>query len=209
MPCNHKFLNYLNLQLLDFEPTILIVGTFSPEWPASNTAEWFYGRTASTCFWEVLPRLYGEKSLNAEGPAAWKQFCHDKKIAITDLISDIDDADPANRGHQKMLGGFSDNAIIHNFEDLNYIDIVDLLRRHPSIRQVYLTRSVTDAFWRHQWNPVAHYCNRNGIYAGVLLTPFDDAAEHQEEYNSHNPDAQIPVLADYVLMRWQQVWQSE
>jgi len=41
MPCFHKFLNYLNLETLDFEPTTLIVGTFNPEWPIGNNAMWF------------------------------------------------------------------------------------------------------------------------------------------------------------------------
>ncbi len=206
MPCNHKFHKYLNLDTLDFEPEVLVIGTFNPEWPVSNTAEWFYGRTGTTCFWEVSPRLYGEDSLMAATPAAWKQFCNDKKIALTDLISSIDDANPENPVHQRMLGGFSDNAIIHNFEDLNYVNIVSLLRRFPSVRQVYLTRSVTEAFWRYQWNPVAHYCNRNGIKEGVLLTPSNDSSEHHMEYNGHNPSAKIPLLADYILMKWQQVW---
>lgn len=36
MPCNHKFLEFLNLEKLDFTPTTLIVGTFNPEWPDTN-----------------------------------------------------------------------------------------------------------------------------------------------------------------------------
>lgn len=45
MPCNHKFQEDLNLERLDFKPTTLIVGTFNPEWPDGNQAQWFYGRT--------------------------------------------------------------------------------------------------------------------------------------------------------------------
>lgn len=41
MACRHKFIDYLNLDNLDFDPTTLIVGTFNPEWPDGNHAECF------------------------------------------------------------------------------------------------------------------------------------------------------------------------
>ena len=206
MACNHKFLDYLNLERLDFEPSTLIIGTFNPEWPVSNTAEWFYGRTAGNYFWDILPRLYKAESLIGATSSEWKQFCHDNKVAITDLFRAADDADPQNPEHHKILGGFSDNAIIHNFEDLSYVNIVQLLRRHPSIKNVYLTRGVTEAFWRHLWNPVTHYCNHNNIHERKLITPTREASYQHEAYNIQNPENQIPLLEDYLLMRWRQEW---
>ncbi len=143
MACLHKFHNNLNLEQLDFEPTTLIVGTFIPEWPAGNPAEWFYGRTANNYFWHVLPKLYGEESLINVTPDEWKQFCKDKKIAITDIISSIDDADPDNTEHNKALTNYADKAIVHNFDDFVFVNIVQILRRHPSIKNVYLTRGIT------------------------------------------------------------------
>ena len=205
MPCTHKFHEYLDLELLDFEPATLIVGTFNPTL-SGNPVEWFYGRTESNYFWDILPRLYGERSLISATPGEWKQFCHDKQIALTDLISSIDDAMPDNPKHNKILGGFSDDAIQHNFDDLIYVNIVQLLRLHPTIKNVYLTRGVTDAFWRHLWNPVAHYCNHNNIYERKLITPSGDAAYQHEAYNIENPENQIPLLGDYILARWQQEW---
>jgi hypothetical protein len=208
MACQHKFHNDLKLDRLDFEPTTLIVGTFNPEWPATNTTEWFYGRTADSIFWNVLPRLYGEKSLLDATPAEWKQFCHDEKIAFTDLISSIDDADPANREHQKMLGGFSDSALVYNFDDFEFVDVVRLLSNNPSITNVYFTRGITEAFWKHLWGPVMHYCNHNSIHERRLVTPSGDAHDQHEQYNKHNPDAQISLLEDYVLMKWQSEWHA-
>ena len=41
MPCNHKFIEDLNLENLDFQPTTLIVGTFNPSWPENNQAQCF------------------------------------------------------------------------------------------------------------------------------------------------------------------------
>lgn len=206
MPCNHKFQSDLNLTKINFEPNTLIVGTFNPAWPANNTAEWFYGRTAKNHFWDVLPRLYGEASLINDTPVEWKQFCHEKKIAITDLISSIDDADPDNSEHAKMLGGFSDNAIEHNFDDINYVNIVQILQRQPAIRNIYLTRGITEAFWRHIWNPVMHYCSVNNIHERKLLTPSGNAFYQHGAYNNQHPENKIAQLEDYILMRWQQEW---
>jgi len=206
MPCDHKFQRYLHLEKIDFAPATLIVGTFNPAWPASNTAGWFYGRTENNYFWDILPRLYGETSLINAGPAAWKSFCHDKQIAITDLISSIDDADPENKGHNKMLGGFSDDAIEHNFEDFTFIDIVQLLKRHPTIKNVYLTRGVTESFWRHLWGPVSHFCSANHLHERKLLKPTKDVAYQHGAHNSNHPDDIIPKLEDYILKRWTQEW---
>jgi hypothetical protein len=206
MPCDHKFKTELDLTNIGYEPTTLIIGTFNPAWPANNTAEWFYGRTTTSCFWDVLPRLYSEASLIDAAPAEWKQFCKDKQIALTDLISSIDDAEPDNAEHVKMLGGFSDKAIEHNFDELEYVNIVGILKRHPSIRQIYITRGVTDAFWRHMWNPVAHYCSINKLHERKLLAPSADSAYQHEAYNRQHPENMIERLEDYILMGWQQEW---
>lgn len=206
MPLNNKFQNELNLELIDYEPDTLIVGTFNPGLPVGNAAEWFYGRTADNCFWNVLPRLYGEESLSNATPAEWRQFCSNHKIAITDVISSIDDAEPDNPEHIKKLAGFSDAAIVYNFDDFTFINIVQLLQRRPSIRNVYFTRGITEAFWRHLWTPVMQYCNRNSLHERRLLTPSDEASYQHEAYNIENPESKIPALEDYILMRWKQEW---
>lgn len=206
MACPHKFQKDLYLEGLDFEPDTLIVGTFNPAWPASNAAGWFYGRTKDTCFWDVLPRLYGQPSLIDAGPADWKAFCRDHKLALTDLIASIDDADPDNAKHNKMLGGFTDEAIMHNFDDFDYVNIVQLLQRHPTIRNVYITRGITEAFWRHLWNPVVHYCNANGLHTRILLPPSALSDYQHAAYNKENPGNVISSLEDYILMRWQRDW---
>lgn len=205
MPCHNKFSKYLQLQLLDFEPETLIVGTFTPEWP-QNDIPWFYGRTNNNYFWDILPRLYGEPSLLNAGPDAWKQFCKDKKIALTDLIATIDDADETKKAHPKVLGGYSDKALIYNFEDFVFNDIVKLLKQYPTIKSVYLTRAITESYWRHLWNPAAIYCNHNNLHERKLLTPADEAMYHHSAYNDQHPDKLIHRLEDYVLMRWREEW---
>ncbi len=206
MPCDHKFRDHLELEKIDFTPVTLVVGTFSPAWPETNTAEWFYGRTEENCFWDVLPRLYGEPSLIDAGPVAWQAFCRRHGVALTDLIACVEDADEDNKNHGKILGGFSDKAIVYNFDDLVFTNVVALLRRHPSIKNVYITRGVTEAFWKHLWHPVTHYCSVNGLHERKLLTPTDESAYHHEAHNQEAPQAAIARFADYVLLRWGQEW---
>lgn len=206
MSCKHKFYSELSLAHIDYEPETLIVGTFSPEWPADNIAEWFYGRTDESLFWEVLPRVCGSASLLNASVADWRQFCKEHKIAFTDLIGEIEDADPASKKHQKMLGGFSDKAIMHNFDDFDFINIVALLKRNPTIKNVYLTRGITEAFWRHLWSPVMRYCNEHGLHERILITPDDSAAYQFEVFNAENNKTALPQLSDYLVMRWKQSW---
>ena len=196
MPCNHKFENDLGLEKLDFDPVTLIVGTFNPALLDSNPSEWFYGRPGNY-FWDVLPRIYGAPSLLGATPAEWKQFCRDHKIALTDLISCIEDADTANPEHNKILAGFSDNAIVYNFDDFVYVDVVGLLRSHPTIRNVYLTRGITEAFWRHLWNPVMHYCDVHKLHERKLLTP--SGTDFYQQTPGTPPH-------DHVFIKWQQEW---
>ena len=107
MACKHKFNENLNLENLDFEPEVLIVGTFNPAWPENNQATWFYGRTARNYFWDVLPALYLQPALRNipahEKPLAWKEFCSKHRIALTDLISCINTADLNNVEHQQLI----------------------------------------------------------------------------------------------------------
>jgi hypothetical protein len=115
MSCNHKFLEDLKLENLNYKPTSLIVGTFNPAWPANNQAQWFYGRTRNNYFWDVLPALYQQAGLRnipvADKPSVWKRSCQTNKIAITDLIRTVNDADELNNEHRTSLGNYSDNNI--------------------------------------------------------------------------------------------------
>lgn len=212
MPCLHKFKEYLNLDYLDFEPTTLIVGTFNPEWPEGNKSEWFYGRThdehsnQNNNFWDVLPRVYNEPSLINAKALDWKAFCKRNLIAITDLISSIEDADENNPLHVKCLKTFSDSEIANTFKGQKPVHIHELLHNNPTIRNVYLTRGTGETFWRRLWKPVVKYCNKNGLNERKLLTPSGYAFYQHGAYNNENPEKSIPFLSDYILMRWKQQW---
>lgn len=175
MPCNHKFQKYLNLQRLDFEPTTLIVGTFNPEWPEGNYAEWFYGRTDNNFFWDLLPRMYGEPGLRDKMHTDWKTFCSNKKVALTDLLASIDDADIKSESHRKILGEYTDTALATKFKRHTPNIIVPLLQAKPNIRTVYLTTTNSSKFWQSKWKPVEEYCLQQGIWCRKLMTPSKGA----------------------------------
>jgi hypothetical protein len=217
MACNHKFIRYLNLERIDFKPTTLIVGTFNPAWPQGNNAEWFYGRThdehgnRNNSFWDVLPRLFkNEPTLIDAGPVEWKQFCSRKEIAITDLISSIDDANPENPEHVDFMAGFADNVIADEFEEHILIDIISLLQNNPTIRKVYITNGVNGAFWNGIWNPINQYCITNNIVCSKLLTPSKNARFSMFAHNRNNPQNQFNMntLNEYILMKWMEVWNT-
>lgn len=210
MPCPHKFQEYLTLEGLDFEPTTLIVGTFNPAWPAGNAAEWFYGRThdehgnQNNNFWDVLPRIYGEDSLINATHIEWKSFCQRHKIAITDLISSIEDADSKNNNHKKNLSTYSDDDITKNFYDFELVNVVRLLRKHTTISNVYITRSFTESFWKHKIFPLKNYCGIKEIGLKPLLTPSNYASIQQKKYNKVNK-TQVS-LPKFILDKWKEQW---
>jgi hypothetical protein len=212
MPCTHKFADYLNLDHLDFEPTTLIVGTFNPSWDnIGNNANWFYGRThdnngnQNNNFWDVLPRIYNQPSLINGTPNDWKQFCSDHLIAITDIISNIEDANQNNPAHVNLMRGFADDEIASNFYDFEIVNLVRILRENPTIRNVYVTRGISESFWKNKLWSLKKYCEAHNISLTSLITPSGFAYLQQGKHNRLNPNNQLN-LPDFILMRWQAVW---
>lgn len=210
MPCNHKFIEYLNLENLDFEPTTLIVGTFNPEWPAGNQAEWFYGRTARNYFWDVLPALCNEPGLRntplIQRPSIWKEFCVRNSIAITDLIRTIEDADETIQEHQNLLGGYNDIVLANNFNDFTFTDIIGLLQKNPTIRNVYLTTQAHIPFFNAIWEEVEQYCNQNQNYHyNRLLTPSGGARFQMQGYQPANLVLNNN-LGNFIYENWLHEW---
>jgi G:T/U-mismatch repair DNA glycosylase len=190
---------------LDFEPTTLIVGTFNPMIDG-NKAEWFYGRFDNN-FWDVLPRIYGEQSLRCSKPDEWKAFCKCHQIAITDLISCIEDADLTNPVHVAQLKTYSDKTIAEKFKKHTSIKIDELLKANPTIKNIYLTRGTSDNFWKNFWNPIVQYAKQNELYQSTLLTPSGYAFYQQGKYNKQNQLSPLS-LEDYILKEWKSKWHN-
>jgi hypothetical protein len=205
MPCPHKFLEDLNLDRLDFEPETLIVGTFNPAWPANNQAAWFYGRTARNYFWDVLPSIYGEPGLRNipmhERPHSWKNFCSRNKVAITDLIRCINGAN--ENEDELLLGNYRDDVIAANFHDFEFTDIIGLLQRFPSIKNVYLTTQANIPLFNDLWSTIEEYCHNHqqDYNCRRLLTPSGGARFQMQNYIPQNVVIQ-PMLANFIYESW-------
>ena len=208
MPCPHKFQNYLNLDRLDFEPETLIVGTFNPAWPEDNYADWFYGRIGNNYFWDVMPRIY-QPDLNLRQKETqsqeWKKFCSNNKIAITDLIYCIEDADPENPTHRQALKSYSDASISKHFSQITFTDIQGILKQFPSIRKVFLTTQAKIDLYNVRWKEIEEYGAENGIRVKRLLTPSASARFQMGNYKKENPDDQTP-LRNFIHKNWLEVW---
>lgn len=209
MPCNHKFIEYLDLTRLDFEPTTLIVGTFNPAWPAVNQAKWFYGRTRNNYLWDVLPRLYNEeKNLRTQSHYEWKAFCKNERIALTDVITSINDADEETSNHQKILSSYLDTSISRHFKEFIFTDLVNLVERNPAIQNVYFTRQHGVELFDKQWNSVEQYSlvhPKRQLHIRKLITPSASARFQIKDYKLNNPDDKTP-LRNFIYKSWQLQW---
>lgn len=208
MPCFHKFQSYLNLEKLDFKPETLIVGTFNPTWPEGNYAEWFYGRIGNNYFWDVLPRLYDPNlnlRINGSGHREWKLFCKENKIAITDLIYVIEDADQSNPDHHKALKSYSDASISKYFSAIIFTDIIGILKRFPSIKHVYLTTQAKIDMFNQRWTEIERFGKDNGVRVKRLLTPSASARFQMRDYKKANPSDETP-LRNFIYKNWLEVW---
>jgi hypothetical protein len=211
MACLHKFHEYLNLANLDFEPTTLIVGTFNPSWPAGNNAEWFYGRVRNNYFWDVLPRLY-DPVLNLRGSNAnnWKLFCSQNKIALTDIISSINDANENNPEHHDILKTYVDTSISDYFDDFTFTDISMILEENPTIKNVYLTRQEGVTLFDQQWALVEQFRIENperNIRIRNLMTPSASARFQIKSYKLANPNDPTP-LRNFIFQNWRLQWHN-
>lgn len=208
MPCNHKFIQYLNLDKIDFEPETLIIGTFNPEWLDDNYAEWFYGRTRNNYFWDVLPRMFGEKSLRRSDVETWKQFCSEYKIGITDLITSINDADRDNPEHFEMISNYHDNAIAEHFEDFQITNIKELLENYPTIKKVFFTRNQGIDLFDNPLNHTIKFCEKNEIYFSHLLTPSASARFQMRGWEPRKPNFER-TLSNFIYESWLDNWEYE
>jgi hypothetical protein len=205
MACYHKFREYLNLEKIDFLPETLIVGTFNPSWPENNYAEWFYGRTSNNYFWDVLPRIYNPSlNLRKETPKIWKAFCQENKIALTDLITSINDANQLNVAHKELLKSYDDSKITQ-FTSFTFTDVIAILERFPSITRVVLTRKEGLDFFENLWQPVQKYCKSKGIFSAMLLTPSKNARFQLASYKKRNPTDKEP-LRNFIYESWRDSW---
>ena len=206
MACNHKFINYLNLENIDFEPTLLIIGTFNPEWPEDNYAEWFYGRTNNNYFWDVLPRMFQQMSLRNNNHTEWKNFCSQNQIGITDLITSINDADQENEHHFDIISNFRDHEFANTFNEFEMTNVLEILENFPTINKVFFTRNQGVELFDTQINLINEYCQNRNIYFSHLLTPSANARFQMRGYEPMHPNLER-TLPNFIYEKWLENWE--
>jgi hypothetical protein len=204
MTCLHKFSNELELKHLDYQPEILIVGTFNPSWPKANYAQWFYGRTDVNYFWDVLPRIFEGESLLTATPDEWKAFCKRNKIAITDLIKEIKCFDESCFADKSTLATYGDNALTKVFENCDFTNLSNILKLYPTIRVICFTRKL-DSAWKRAWNN----CGIMDLSAiSELYTPSryaSYATSRWRRINNYDKPLSVP---DFILGNWIPVFEK-
>ena len=211
MPCKHKFFNDLNLSYIkDYDPETLIIGTFNPGWKnINNDAAWFYGRKENN-FWDVLPLVYGEehglRNLQLDDECkkkVWQDFCKKHKIAITDFVECIRDADENNTKDQESLGKFKDEKLM-KFK-LDFTDISSILNDNPKIKNAYFTRKSFNKInkIKKEWDSLEK--EYKSLKFELLLTPSNNAA------NSFKKELELiknAVLPRFISTEWNKNWHN-
>lgn len=207
MACNHKFIEYLRAEHIDFEPRFLIIGTFNPEWPEDNYAEWFYGRTNNNYFWETLPRMFQEESLRINfNHNDWKDFCSRNQVVLTDLITSINDAERDNPHHFEIISKFRDAEFADTFEDFEMTNILEILENNPKIEKVFFTRNQGVDLFDNEINIINDYCKNHNILFSYLLTPSKNARFQMGGYEPQNPNL-ARNLSNFIYEKWLENWE--
>ena len=161
MACEHKFINDLQLQYIDWKPKTLFIGTFNPIWKEceNNYADWFYGRVSKNEFWCILPKIHINQSLINGNRKDWIEFCRKNHIAITDIIKSVPNANLQIEAHKKAICKFKDNDLA-NFEfEIN--NIPNILEKNKSIKQICITRKTLSAFWENCFQDLIEYVHKH------------------------------------------------
>lgn len=117
--------------------------------------------------------MFGDSELRNKNHVNWKTYCRTRKIALTDLIYGIDEAEIEK--HRKILGKYTDFELASKFKLQVENPVVPLLQANPSIESVYLTTTINSGLWQRLWTPVDHYCAQQNIWCKKLITPSKGA----------------------------------
>lgn len=185
MSCIHKFYGHEFHQNCEFgllpnwEAKTLIIGTFNPSniFHPDNTAQYYYGRSKNL-FWDILPFFAGEVSIDKSNSQIQKLFLENNRIALTDLLISIDDAESNNSEHKSRIQTVKDkeiekfNSFTWNTEFiLKYIEA-------NKIEAVYFTflsnpsaRNPDVNTFEKQTRVIEQYCREKKIFTSRLFTP--------------------------------------
>ena len=161
-PLNHIIsVNKFREHPVNLQTKILILGTFSPDFPGGP--DFFYGRERNF-LWHLLPICYGLTDLKDAPLDDKKAFMSEYKIDFADFIHSLVIAP----GEEQIV----DDAFIdsHVNEWNNIGNLMDLL---PDLKAVYFTRKTFNGLpnIRQQINLIKERCKQRAIRFCKLETP--------------------------------------
>jgi hypothetical protein len=142
-----------------------------------------------------LPTIHTGQSLIPGTPEQWKNFYRNHHIAVTDIITSLNDADPNDPTHLEMVKKFKDDQLA-TF-DIESTNIPTILDQHSTIQQVCITRNSFPNPWDHLFQPtfdfVANHPDRN-IQIKRLRSPSRGARK-----------GVTGNFTDYIANHWQEI----
>lgn len=154
----HKFLSHQ----IAHDTRILIVGTFNPDIP--NGPDFFYGRPRNH-LWTLLPACFEEPDLKKATLAEKKVFMRRYQIDFVDLIEALSAVPEGDENN--VADEFIDQYVYR------WNDIISLLKDHPSIKHVFITRKTLAGIPNiaRKIQELSSYCNYSAVNISLLPTP--------------------------------------
>jgi len=155
---NHKFGNYNN----NFTIETLILGTFNPD-TEQNNAEFYYGRQHNF-LWNLLPRVFGYKTLKNSSLSEKIEFINNLKIGFSDLIEEIQIEEGNETNYEDE---FIDKKVT-KWNDLEFI-----ISKCENLKSIYFTRKSFSGIpnIRKQIENLKIICQEKKIDFNLLPTP--------------------------------------
>jgi len=181
MACIHKF--YFNEDLDKLLPKwkckTLIIGTFNPhnDFHPKNESNFFYQRRKNY-FWDVLPLLSNEKSIDKSDYSIQIEHLKKYKIGITDLLLSIDEADKNCRIHKELISSVKDEDI-ERFKDFTWnTDFIINFIKTSNIEAVFFTKlgnpnkkKIKFDTFEKQMRIIEEFCISNNVFTKRLHSP--------------------------------------
>lgn len=144
--------------------------------------------------------------MGGAGIRHWQDFCRRHRIALSDFILNIGDADENNTFHRRILGSYDDSKLLNTFSGIEYNDISGFLSKYPTIRRVYITRSIATQPWRTIIEKLM--VTNEKLMVQPLLTPSANARfSYGLARKKHITGA--ATLEDYIFECWREVWYKD
>ena len=150
--------------------------------------------------------MFQEKSLRINfNYKDWKNFCLRNQVALTDLITSINDAEEVNQYHVEVISKFRDTEFAKTFKNFEMTNILGILENNPSIEKVFFTRNQGVDLFDNEINIINEYCVNHNILFSYLMTPSKNARFQMRGYEPQNPKLKRN-LSNFIYERWLANW---